>query len=317
MSDPRGGMLVVTSSWPRTEDEQAGTFVRTDAIARAAEGDRVVVAAPTGPGTARGGPGLEVVDVPHGGLYGSPGAAHRGLLAPWRLFGLVSHTRAIGRLIDRYAPSTIVAHWLVPAGMVIDIVMRRRASVPIELVAHGADVRFLSALPAPVARRLLERITRGATIVRVVSEALADRLLAIAPFLQPRVCVAAMPLAAWCADRRCSGVRTVGASRVRPIHVVASRLVESKGIERAIDHVAQSGGSLIVVGDGPMRARLVAHARFRRVIAEFVGARPHEETLSWIAGADVVLAPLARHEGAPTVVREAESLGRPVVCFPG
>ena len=54
--------LVVTSSWPRTRDEIAGTFVRTDALHRARSG-AVVVAAPRGPGAARSGPGLEVIDV--------------------------------------------------------------------------------------------------------------------------------------------------------------------------------------------------------------------------------------------------------------
>jgi glycosyltransferase involved in cell wall biosynthesis len=51
--------------------------------------------------------------------------------------------------------------------------------------------------------------------------------------------------------------------------------------------------------------------------SRFLGARSHEETLAWIAAADVVLAPLAADEGAPTVAREAESLGRPVVRFEG
>jgi len=49
---------------------------------------------------------------------------------------------------------------------------------------------------------------------------------------------------------------------------------------------------------------------------QLLGARPHEDALAWIAAADVVLAPLARGEGAPTVVREARTLGRPVVIFP-
>jgi len=314
MSSTAPATLVVTSSWPRTGDEQAGTFVRTDAIARARTGERVVVAAPSGRGTARGGWGLEVVDVPHGGLYGSPGAAHRAFVVPFRVLGLIPYARAIGRLIDRYAPSSIVAHWIVPAGLVIDVVTLRRAHVHLELVAHGADVRLLSALPMSVARLALERIARHAAVVRVVSPALAERLIVMAPALAPLVCIAPMPLAT--VSRR-PYARPVVASHVRPIHVVASRLVESKRIERAIDHVAGKGGSLIVVGDGPMRGRLVAHARFRRVMAEFLGARPHEETLSWIADADVVLAPLAPDEGAPTVVREAESLGRTVICFPG
>ena len=66
--------LVVTTSWPRTGDEIAGTFVRADALVRARSGARVIVIAPTGPGRARG--GVPVIEVPHAGLFGSPGAAH-------------------------------------------------------------------------------------------------------------------------------------------------------------------------------------------------------------------------------------------------
>jgi glycosyltransferase involved in cell wall biosynthesis len=96
---------------------------------------------------------------------------------------------------------------------------------------------------------------------------------------------------------------------------VASRLVASKRIERAIDHVASHGGRLVVVGDGPERAALIDRARRLHVDARFLGARPHDEALAWIAAADVVLAPLARDEGAPTVVREATSLAVAVVPF--
>ena len=308
--------LVVTSSWPRTGDELAGTFVRCDALARARE-DAVVVAAPEGPGVARGGEGLDVIDVPHGGLFGSPGAVERAKVAPWRTLGLVPFARAVRATIAAVRPTTIVAHWLLPAGLVVEATCARALDAHIELVAHGADVRLLAALPAPMARRLVERIARRAARVRAVSATLAARLLELAPSLERKLVIAPMPLATDDADarRRAHARGTTMRRGSAHLHVVASRLVASKRIERAIDYVARHGGRLVLVGDGPMRASLAAHARGRGVDAWFVGARPHDEALAWIAAADLVLVPLARDEGAPTTAREAESLGRPALRF--
>jgi teichuronic acid biosynthesis glycosyltransferase TuaC len=308
--------LVVTSSWPRTGDELAGTFVRTDAIERASRAN-VVVAAPDGPGTARTGVGLTVIDVPHGGLFGSPGAAERVRLAPLRALGLMPFGRSLRALVRDVRPTKIVAHWIVPCGLVVEAILPRGRSIELELVAHGADVRLLQALPRPLARRLVEGIARRASIVRAVSASLAARLIDIAPMLESRMVVSPMPLVTDDVTARArlreAGERLgVGA---RPLHVVASRLVASKRIERAIDHVASHGGRLVVVGDGPERAALIDRARRLHVDARFLGARPHDEALAWIAAADVLLAPLARDEGAPTVVREATSLAVAVVPF--
>jgi len=296
--------LVVTSSWPRTADELAGTFVRVDALERARE-SRVIVAAPRGPGVARGGPGLTVVELPHGGLFGSPGAASR----PHRALGVVPFARAIAALPR---PDRVVAHWLVPAGAIVRTAF---PDVPTELIAHGADVRLLEALPRSLARALLHYLTheKGERVtLRAVSESLASRLAAIAPAL--RVLVAPMPLSTELANARARGAE-LRAKNGPGLNVVAARLVASKRIERAIEHVATTGGRLVLVGDGPRRAPLLGAARRRRVDVIATGAVRHDEALAWIAAADLLLAPLARGEGAPTVVREARALGVPVVVF--
>lgn len=46
---------------------------------------------------------------------------------------------------------------------------------------------------------------------------------------------------------------------------------------------------------------------------EFLGQLPRNETLKWIGAADALVS-ASRHEGAPTVVREARALGVPVVA---
>jgi glycosyltransferase involved in cell wall biosynthesis len=100
----------------------------------------------------------------------------------------------------------------------------------------------------------------------------------------------------------------------RTAAVCVGRLVESKHVARALEHVARSrvADVLVVVGDGPERMRLEQQARSLGVDARFVGVVPRELALAWIAAADVVLH-ASSAEGLSTVVREADALGTPVV----
>lgn len=288
--------LVVTSSWPRTRDEIAGTFVRADALTRGA----VVAAVPRGPGLARGGPNIELCELPHAGLFGTPGAAARLLAAPYRAIGLMPFAHAIRALP---APERVVAHWLIPCGAIVRALFDNT-----ELIAHGGDVRLLERVPRPLAAAFLRWLGR----VRAVSTGLATRLRAIEPSLD--VYVAPMPIVfdrARVVARAASITRRFGSE----LQVVAARLIAAKGIERAVEHVARSGGRLVLVGDGPARSELLARARRANVDVLSPGAVPHDEALGWIAAAHTVLAPLAAGEGAPTVIREACALGVPVVQF--
>ena len=97
------------------------------------------------------------------------------------------------------------------------------------------------------------------------------------------------------------------------IAVVACRLVATKRVGVAIEAVRASSSALrlVVVGDGPERARLAVAAAGAAVT--FTGALPRRDALGWIAAADVLVHPSAV-ESAPTVVREARALGVPVVA---
>jgi glycosyltransferase involved in cell wall biosynthesis len=155
--------------------------------------------------------------------------------------------------------------------------------------------------------------------VRVVSEGLLGRLAAIAPRVREKAIVAPMPLAiddVELAARVSARGRALRAGFDRPLHVVASRLVREKRIERAIDHAARVRAPLVLVGDGPERAALLDRAQRRGLDLRTTGALPHEDALAWIAAADVLLAPLAPGEGAPTAIREAHALGVRVLAFP-
>jgi glycosyltransferase involved in cell wall biosynthesis len=98
------------------------------------------------------------------------------------------------------------------------------------------------------------------------------------------------------------------------VAVCVGRLIDAKRVDRAIEYVAQTDtlDALVIVGDGPERARLERLARALHVKTRFVGAVTRPEALVWVGSAHVLLH-ASEAEGLSTVVREAHALGTPVV----
>jgi glycosyltransferase involved in cell wall biosynthesis len=103
------------------------------------------------------------------------------------------------------------------------------------------------------------------------------------------------------------------------------RLVEKKGLTyllRAMSVVQRSfpKSSLLVLGDGPLRAAHEREAVELGVNCKFLGAQPHAVVLDEMAAASVVVLPSIRaeagdSEGLPIVLLEALALGVPAVAF--
>ena len=206
----------------------------------------------------------------------------------------------------------IVAHWALPCGWPVAL----PSAAPLTLVSHGADVRLLLALPAPVRAAVVKRLAARAARWRFVAVRLRDRLLAALPgplagVVEAMARVEPSPLA-WpelAPPPRGEASRT---------YVVAGRLVASKRIDEALHHVARKYAGrapprVLVLGDGPERRRLEAVAQQTRLDVRFLGLVPRAEALGWIATADALLFAARRdEEGEPTVLREAAHLGTPV-----
>jgi glycosyltransferase involved in cell wall biosynthesis len=102
----------------------------------------------------------------------------------------------------------------------------------------------------------------------------------------------------------------------RPRLATHARLVPWKRIDWLIDVLASvDGAGLVVVGDGPERERLAAHARALGVASRvcFAGRCRRAEGLALVAACDLFVLPSA-YEGFPHAVLEAMSLGVPVVA---
>jgi len=292
-------IALVTTSFPAYEGDPSGHFVQAEARELERVGHEVIVVAP-----------------PCGGAFGWPGVAARVGERPARLIDAARWVVEARARLARIEAQRVVAHWAVPCAWPVATASRAE----LEVVSHGGDVRLLARMPRFVRERVVGAIAERAVTWRFVSERLKESLLAAlgddARARVARVAVVGaanveMPDVREAVARK---KRELGAARVA---VSVGRLVRSKRVDRAIEHVARTRevDALVVVGDGPERGRLEALAHARDVDTRFLGVLPREETLAWIGAATVVLHASER-EGASTVLREAAAMGTPVVVVP-
>ena len=313
-------VLVVTTSFPRDADDPSGHFVQSHARALASAGASVHVIAPFGAITDPPQIRPPLVVHPAGGemLFGFPGALARAGENPLRLAGAAVLAAGVRRRLRQLAPfDRLVAHWIVPCAWPL----LAGTTAPLDILSHGADVRLLARLPpalrAAIVRSLLERGARFQfvathlrdTLAASLPPALADHLLRAsrvepAPIELPDVTAAAAHLRA-----------SLALAPGEKLALCVGRLVPDKRYDLAITALAALAPRLrlVLVGDGPERARLESLALASRLHATATGALPRRAALAWIAAADVLVHPSAS-EGAPTVVREARALGTHVVA---
>ena len=285
----------MTTSYPSNDGDPAGHFVKAEVTELERMGHIVTVVTPRA-----------------GGAFGWPGASSRLREKPWRAVEAAGWIARAASQVRVARPARIIAHWSVPSAWPV-VVTSRLDHVPLEIVSHGGDVRLLAGLPERVRESIVRRLVARATSWRFVSQSLLDHLTRALPgqasAIRSLATIAPSPLG-MLDVREDVRVRksTLGD---RPLYVCAGRLVASKRVDRVIDYVAGHRAGqpiLVVIGDGPERARLEKLAQRWQLDARFLGNTPRRETLTWIGAADeLVHASIA--EGISTVVREAEHLG--------
>lgn len=256
-------VAVLTTSYPRDDADAAGRFV-ADAVAGVRrQGVEVTVVSPA--------------SFRHFGIAYGHGIVGNLRARPWLLplvpVFLWNMRRAVPRDVD-----LVHAHWLA-AGAVAASLRR-----PYVVQVWGTDLAL-----ARRARMLARPVLRRAALVIAASASLAREARELGA-LEVRV----VP----------SGVRIpdeVGEPEHPPHVLYVGRLSPEKGVLELAE--ACEGIPLVVVGDGPLRAR----------VPGTVGWIPPGELGSWYERAAVVVAP-SRREGYGVAVREAMAWGRPVVA---
>lgn len=223
---------------------------------------------------------------------------------------LIAMWRSAARRLRSGDIDVIVAHWIIPGGLIARTVGRRHG-VPYVVVAHGADAY---ALNGRLTRWLKRVVLRDAAGVHAVSSEIGRRLDDLVPGCVSMIEPVGVEIPAPPAS---SSTRDVD----RLLFV--GRLAEKKGADVLLEALAKVPGSWTVdiVGDGPDRRSLEALSA-RLDLADrvrFLGALPHGEVEEALRTAALVVVPsrTARdgdRDGTPVVVMEAMVAGAPIVA---
>lgn len=215
-------------------------------------------------------------------------------------------------------PDVIHAHHAFPDGYGL-LRMARARKIPMTVNIHG-DEFFTDLLSRPALGRRLRRTVEGASHVTTVSERLAS--LARAHGV-PAERVTVVPLGVD-TERFAPGERAglrakLGIERAQLLLYVG-QLVPRKGVVHLLNALHHAGGTALrelhvaIVGDGPERAALEAHARRLGLdFVRFTGRIPASELPLWYAAADAYVLP-SLSEGRPMSINEAMASGCAVVA---
>lgn len=318
---------LLTTSYPRREDDIAGIFVRGFARALVLRGHRVEILAPEPrePGPTPGEAGIDVRWVPYvrprtwaRTFYGA--GVPDNVRDPRAWPGLVTYPAALHRAAQRALPNwdAVVSHWALPCALVAGAL---RGPRPHLAVLHSADVHLMRRLP--LRSRWAHAVGRSATQLLFSSGALRRDLLDWLPplgraDLAARSHVSAMGIDDVETQSRREARR---ATNARGFVVLSlGRLVPIKGIDVAIDAMADvRDAELWVAGEGPSRSGLEMRARARGVPVRFLGNVTGLRKAALFAAADAFVAPSRRErsgrtEGLPTALLEAAAAGLPLIA---
>lgn len=191
--------------------------------------------------------------------------------------GPLRHLRLPLRAARAPRPDVAFAHFLVPTGLSALLAVR----APVVVMAHGQDVANAERL-API-RALTRLVVRRSAAVISNSEHLAGRLRAITG-AGSEVIDCGVDLRAFSPDIEPVPWPVPGQG---PRFLCLGSLTERKNVVRLADAFGRFGrGSLVFVGDGPLREALAGGAR-----VHVAGRVPHAEVPGWTAACDVLCQP--------------------------
>lgn len=169
-----------------------------------------------------------------------------------------------------------------------------------------ARSKGIDSLEAKAARQLERRVFRGADRAVVTTEAMKSVLLE--EYRVPVEKVNVIPNYVLTDSFRPSAV----GNRKRPRIGFVGRLDAQKNLIMLLQAISALDVELLIVGEGPQKAELVAWASRGVADVRFVGNRPHSELPALLNNCDLFVLP-SLHEGHPKALLEAMSCGLPVI----
>ncbi|MHB8060080.1 MAG: glycosyltransferase [Gaiellaceae bacterium] len=217
----------------------------------------------------------------------------------------LSLARAARKKARQFHPDVVYAHFLVPAGLIGALASR----APLVVTAHGQDVRNIGAVPG--VRALTRWTLKRASAVVAVSRFLARELETKLPQVREKISVidCGVDLERFQPRDQAAARAELGWEGESPLYLCVGSLTERKNVSRLASAFSRRGkGSLVFLGDGPLRGELEGIPNVR-----VVGRVPHELVPTWLAACDVLCQP-SLIEPFGQAPLEAMACGRPVVA---
>ena len=217
----------------------------------------------------------------------------------------LSLAREARRKARRFHPDVVYAHFLVPAGLIGALAWK----APLVVTAHGQDVRNIGAVPG--ARALTRWTLKRASAIIAVSHFLACELETKLPQTRGKISVidCGVDLERFQPRDQSEARARLGWNGNAPLFLCLGSLSERKNVLRLARAFSRlEKGSLVFLGDGPMRGELEGFAG-----VQVPGRVPHELVPTWLAACDVLCQPsLIEPFGQASL--EAMACARPVVA---
>jgi teichuronic acid biosynthesis glycosyltransferase TuaC len=309
-------VTLLVSSYPTEENPVGGIFHKSQAEALARHGLQVQVVAPV-PWVP---PGMAMLSQKWNSYASTPEEYASGgvrvsrpryLHWPNGDYWGWSHkemARSSKPLVDRRT-DLIHAHFAYPCGLAA-LGLAQSTAVPVVLTLHGSDVNT-NPYANRWSRSRFEAAVTGASCVLAVSEALAEKTLALSG-RKPLVLPVGIDLRPYShrLDKP-SARRLLGLPLDKRMVLFVGNLIRSKGIEELVAALAELQSERILgylIGDGPLRAVVQQSG-----IARCLGRLPNPQVAPYLAAADLFVLP-SYSEGMPTVLVEAAAAGVPILA---
>lgn len=226
--------------------------------------------------------------------------------------GWMAHTLASTPTYLRLARDAEIFHAQTFASAPPGIIARQLYGKPLVLTLHTSH--FQRRVRQRRWRPLLRRIIASADRVLTASRQILDLALELHPHARAESVTNAVDTEMF---RPVAPLLEPAGPRRRIL--APCRLFDMKGVHHLIDAIPlvqkHVDIELVIVGEGPERANLVAQSRARGVddVVRFLGSRPHEEMPGLFSSAEVVVLP-SLMEATSIAALEAMSCERPVAA---